>query len=99
MMNTNGHIVSLHEFEKTLKDALGELLEVHRDTNTELKAMREGLFSAATGKDHVPLPVVKWLVGSMALINVLMVIWFTGIAPRFGADGVSFQNKAEAQSE
>jgi hypothetical protein len=95
-MDSNGHISNLREFEKTLKDGLSELVEIHRDTNAELKALRDGLLQSATGKDHVPLSVVKWLLGSMALINVLMVIWFTGIAPRIGADGVTFQNRQQA---
>lgn len=95
-MTINGHITSLQEFEKTLKDGLSELVEIHRDTNAELKALRDGLLASATGKDHVPLAVVKWMVGSMTLINVLMVIWFTGIAPRIGGDGLSFQRKVEA---
>lgn len=96
-MGANGHISSLQEFEKTLKDGFAELVEIHRDTNSELKTLREGLLASATGKDHVPLSVVKWLVGSMALINVLMVVWFTGIAPRIGGDGLSFQRKVEAR--
>lgn len=97
-MDANGHIVTLREFERTLKESLEDLLEVHKDTNTELKLLRDGLLSAATGKDHVPLSVVKWVVGSMALINVLMIVWFTGIAPRVSGEGLTFQNKAEAAS-
>jgi hypothetical protein len=96
--NTNGQYSRLENLEANLTQGFADLLEVHKDTNKQLKEMTETLISAAVGKDHVPLQVVKWLVGGSVLFNLILIVWFTGISPRIGGDGVTFGNRVEAAS-
>jgi hypothetical protein len=95
-MESNGYAPRLEALESNLAKGFADLLEVHKDTNKQLKEMTETLISAAVGKEHVPLQVVKWLVGGSVLFNLILIVWFTGIAPRIGADGVTFQNRQQA---
>lgn len=74
--------------------------KANEDLKDEIAEQRKELLPAATNRDYYHKSLVHRLVLGSALLNLLFVVWFTGIQPKFSPQGgVEFHNSKSVLSD
>lgn len=93
LSHLDGNVIRL---EQAIRDNSTIVRDGFTNLGTEIRALRTELVSAATNRDFVHKEIVKLLMIGLLILDFIIVIWFTGIAPMLRGDGVSFK-KLEAR--
>lgn len=88
---------NINRLEVAMRDNTNALRDGLRVLADEVKSVRTELVSAATNRDFVHKDIVRVLLLGLLILDAVIVIWFTGLAPMLSSEGLRFYRLPDSE--